>query len=164
MKLKLSCTLSTEGGERQWRNMGFKLIFLSFFSFFLHWCKIIIKSHFKVMCVKPRGPNRHVWWKALASAATRCLQFGEAGHWELTGERLHFLLDFSDSLLELLFLSQGLNKLPQRSLGVKAALHLQGEHDGWREGGRERCFANFSRFKCEIFCDFEQQRKQVVIF
>lgn len=74
------------------------------------------------------------------------LKFSKSWHWELTCKGFHLCSDFHNSLLELLFLLQGLNEFFQRSLGIKAFLHLQGQHDTYREKGNNECrILTFSR-------------------
>lgn len=74
------------------------------------------------------------------------LKFSKSWHWELTCKGFHLCSDFHNSLLELLLLLQGLSEFFQRSLGIKASLHLQGQNDTYREkGNNEFRILTFSR-------------------
>ena len=80
--------------------------------------------------------THNVCWKHQCSCpqSVDCcpLQLREAGHGELTSESFHLSLDLCHPLLELLFLSQCLDELLKRGLGIQASLHLQGQLNACR--------------------------------
>lgn len=61
------------------------------------------------------------------------LQFSQTWHWELTCKCFHLCSDFCYPLLELLFLLQRLKEDFQGSLGIKASLNLQGQHNTYKQ-------------------------------